>query len=91
MKNTLEVINNRLYRTHKWSERQNNGNHPINTAKIKSLKNENSLRDHWDNIRCNNICIIGVSEGDEREKKVKNVFHENMAEYFPNLKKETDV
>ena len=31
-------------------------------------RNEDSLRDLWDNIKCNNICIIGVPEGEEREK-----------------------
>ena len=32
--------------------------------------------------------IIGISEGKEREKGIKNVFEEIMAENFPNLKKE---
>ena len=31
-------------------------------------RNEDSLRDLWDNIICNNIRIIGVPEGEEREK-----------------------
>ena len=31
-------------------------------------RNEDSLRDLWDNIKCNNIHIIGVPEGEEREK-----------------------
>ena len=31
-------------------------------------RNEDSLRDLWDNIKCTNIRIIGVSEGEEREK-----------------------
>ena len=30
-------------------------------------KNEDSLRDLWDNIKCTNICILGVPEGDERK------------------------
>ena len=32
-------------------------------------RNEDSLRGHWDNIKCTNICIIGVQEGEERERK----------------------
>ena len=43
------------------------------------------LRDLWDSIRCSNIHIIGVPEGEEREKGIKNVFEEIMAEKFPNL------
>ena len=27
-------------------------------------RNEDSLRDFWDNIKCNNIHIIGVPEGE---------------------------
>ena len=32
-------------------------------------RNEDSLRDLWDNIKRSNICIIGVPEGEERERK----------------------
>ena len=31
-------------------------------------RNEDSLRDHWDNIKCTNIHIIGVPAGEERER-----------------------
>ena len=31
-------------------------------------RNEDSLRDLWDNIKSNNIRIIGVPEGEEKEK-----------------------
>ena len=32
-------------------------------------RNKDSLRDLWDNIEHNNIRIIGVPEGEERERK----------------------
>ena len=38
-----------------------------------------------------NICIIGVPEGEEREKGIKNVFEEIIAEIFPNMMEETDI
>ena len=38
-----------------------------------------------------NICIIGVPGKKEKVKWVDNVFDEIMAEYFSNLKKETDI
>ena len=33
-----------------------------------------------------NLCIIGVPEGEEREKGIKNIFEVIIAENFPNLK-----
>ena len=41
--------------------------------KKKSEKNEESLRDLWDNIKRNNIHIIGVPEGEERERTQENI------------------
>ena len=43
------------------------------------------------NIKYTNIYIIGVPEGEEREKGVRNEFDEIMVENFLNLKKETDI
>ena len=31
-------------------------------------RNEDSLRDLWDNIKHTDICIMGVPEGEERER-----------------------
>ena len=52
-------------------------------------RNQDSLRDLWDNIKCTNICIIGVPEGGEREKGPKKIFEAIKAENFPNMGKET--
>ena len=51
-------------------------------------RNEVSLRDLWDNIKRNNIRIIGVPEGEEREKGPKKIFEEIIIENFPNMGKE---
>ena len=37
-------------------------------------RNEDSLRDPWDNIKYTNIHIIGVPEGEEREKRPEKTF-----------------
>ena len=50
-------------------------------------RNEDSLRDLWDNIKCTNICIIGVPEGEEREKGPEKIFEEIVAKTFPNTGK----
>ena len=36
-------------------------------------KNENSLRKLWDNIKHTNIRIIGMPEGEERERARENI------------------
>ena len=51
-------------------------------------RNEDSLRDLWDNIKHNNIRIIGVPEGKEREKGPEKIFEEIIVENFPNMGKE---
>ena len=51
-------------------------------------RNEDSLRDRWDNIKRNNIRSIGVPEGKEREKGPKKIFEEIIVENFPNMGKE---
>ena len=55
----------------------------------RTKRNEDSLRDLWDNIKGSNICIIGVPEGEEREEGAENIFENIIAENSPNLGKET--
>ena len=49
-------------------------------------RNEESLRDLWDNIKHTNIHIIGVSEGEEKESE--KILEEIIAENFSNMEKE---
>ena len=48
-------------------------------------RTEDSLRDHWDNIKCTNIRIIGVPE--EEKKKGQENISEKIVENFPNMEK----
>ena len=55
----------------------------------KRLKtNEESLRELWDNVKCTNIHIIEVPEGEETEKGIEKILQEIIAENFPNMGKE---
>ena len=58
------------------------------TKEKRMKRNEDSLRDLWDNIKHNNIRIIGVPEGEEREKGPQKIFEEIIVENFPNMGKE---
>ena len=53
-------------------------------------KNEDKLRNLWDNFKCSNIWIVGVPEGEEEEQEIENLFKQIMKENFPNLAKEMD-
>ena len=55
------------------------------------IKKKSNIRYLGDKIKWANLCIIGISGGNEREKGIKNVFEEIMTENFPNLKKETHL
>ena len=50
---------------------------------------EDSLKVLWDNTKCTNIRIIGIPEGEEREKEPEKIFEQIIAENFPNMGKET--
>ena len=41
-----------------------------------------------DNIKSNNICIIGIPEGEEEDQGIENLFEKVMMENFPNLRRE---
>ena len=41
-----------------------------------------------DNMKRNNIRIIGIPEGEEEEQGIENLFERVMMENFPNLRKE---
>ena len=57
--------------------------------KVKRMKRtEDSLRDHWDNIKHTNIQIIGVPEEEEKKKGYEKNLEEIVVENFPNMEKE---
>ena len=91
MDNTLEGINSRITEAEEqmndledrmveitWTEQ--------NIEETRK-RNEDSLQDLWDNIKCTNIHIIGVPEGEEREKGPEKIFEEIIAETFSSIGK----
>ena len=54
-------------------------------------KNEERLRNLWDNFKCSNIWIIGLAEVEEEDEEIDNLLEKIMKENFPNLLKEIDI
>ena len=92
MKNTLEGINSRITEAEEQisdlEDRMVELTAAEQTKEKRMKRNEDSLRDLWDNIKHNNICTIGVPEGEEREKGPEKIFEEIIVENFPNMGKE---
>ena len=64
----------------------------INEAERKKEKrikrNEDKLRDLWDNVKCSNIQTIGVPEEEDKKKGHEKILKEIIAENFPQMGKE---
>ena len=92
IKNSLKAANSRIQEEEERISEVEDRLEEITDADQKRekrlKKNEESLRELWDNVKHTNICIIGVPEGEEREKETEKIFQEIIAENFPNMGKE---
>ena len=96
MKNTLEGINSRITKAEERISDLEDRMVEFTAVEQKKKKqrmrrNEDSLRDLWDNIKHTNIHIIGVQEGEKREKGPKKIFEEIIVKNFPNMGKEIAI
>ena len=61
----------------------------INEAERKKEKrikrNEDNLRDLWDNVKCPNIQIIGVPEEEDKKKDHEKILEGIIVENFPKM------
>ena len=84
MKNALQGINSRITeaeeRISDLEDRMVEITATEQNKEKRMKRNEDSLRDLWDNIKCTNIHIIGVPEGEEREKGPEKIFEEIIVE-----------
>ena len=63
---------------------------PEQNEETRIQKNKEMLRSLQDILKCSNIQIIGVPEGEQEEREIENLFENIMKENFPNLAKERD-
>ena len=82
IKNTLEGTNSRIMKADDYESEK---------KKEKRIKrNEDNLRDLWDNVKCPNIWIIGVPEEEDKKKGYEKIF-EIIVEKFPKMGKKIDT
>ena len=81
IKNSLEAANSRIQDSEERISEVEGRLVEITDAEQKREKrlktNEESLRELWDKIKHTNIHIIGVPEGEERERDIKNIRRDN--------------
>ena len=86
IKNTLEGTNSRIMEAEDRISKVEDKMVEINEAESKKEKrierNEDNLRDLWDNVKCPNIQITGVTEEDKK-KGHKKILEEIIAETSP--------
>ena len=92
IKNTLEGINSRITEAEGQISELEDKMVEITAReqnKEKRMKrNEDSLRDLWDNIKRTNIRIIRVPEEEEKKKGSEKIFEEIIVKNFPDMQKE---
>ena len=92
LKNTVEGIKSRLDeaedRISKLEDKVEKNTQKEQVQEKRLTKNEDKLREMQDNMKCNNIRIIGIPEGEEEKQKIQNLFEKVMMENFPNLMRE---
>ena len=92
IKNTLGATNSRVTeaedRISELEDRMVEINETERKKEKKIIKrNEDNIRDLWDNVKCPNIQIIGVPEEDKKKDHEK-ILEEEIAENFPKIGKE---
>ena len=73
-----------------WTRRKKETSNQNRKKKQEFKKNEERLRNLQDILKCSNIQIIGVPEGEEEDQQNENLFEQIMKENFPNLAKDID-
>ena len=71
-----------------WNTRQEKAFNQNSRKKKELKKKKDRLKNLWNNFKHTNIQIIGVSEGEEEEQEIENLFEKIMKENFPKVPKE---
>ena len=92
LKNTVEGMKSRLDEAEdqisKLEDKVEKNTQKEQEKEKRLRKNEEGLREMQNNMKCNNIHIIGIPEGEEEEQGIENLFEKVMMENFPTLMRE---
>ena len=92
IKNTLEGTSSRITEAEDRISEVEDRMVEINESERKKEKqikrNEDNLRDLWDNVKHPNIRIIGVPEEEDKQKDHEKILEEIIVENFPKMGKE---
>ena len=92
VKKTLEGTNSRITEAEDRISEVEDRMVEINEAESKKEKrikrNEDNLRDLWDNVKCPNIRITGVPEEEDKKKDHEKILEKITVENFPKMGKE---
>ena len=92
IKNTLEGTNSRITEAEDRISEVEDRMVELNEAQRKKGKrikrNEDNLRDLWDNVKHPNIRIIGIPKEEDEKKGHEKILEEIIVENFPKMGKE---
>ena len=92
LKNTVEGMKSRLDEAEdqisKLEDKVQKNTQKEQEKEKRLRKNKEVIREMQDNMKRNNICIIGIPEGEGEEQGIENLFEKVMMENFPNLRRE---
>ena len=90
--NTVEGLKSRLneaeYQISELEDKVEKNSQNEQEGKKSLRKDEQVVREMQDNMKRNNIHIIGIPEGEEEQQGIENLFEKVMMENFPNLMRE---
>ena len=89
IRNTLEATNSRITEAEDRVSEVEDRMVEINESERKKEKrikrNEDSLRDLQENIKCSNIQIIGVPEEEDKKKDHEKILEKIIVQNFPKM------
>ena len=92
LKNTVEGMKSRLDeaedRISELEDKVEKNTQKQQEEEKRLRKNEEGLRERQTNMKCHNIRIIGIPEGEEEDQGIENLFQKVMMENFPDLMRE---